>query len=132
MPGPGLRLRCVAARVPQGPGFITRGGAARRRIDLTRRRGDAEFFHLYLSFFMEPIKTTTKQQDAPADLPSGFQSAEELLQTLWPNEKSRPSLRWLRGLTAKKAVPFIKIGHKVWFEPARVAAALRRYEIPAS
>jgi hypothetical protein len=62
-------------------------------------------------------------------LPAGFLSAPELLEALWPNPVTRPSLRWLRSLQARRAVPFLKVGHKVLFEAERVRAALRRFEI---
>jgi hypothetical protein len=62
-------------------------------------------------------------------LSTGFLSAPELLEALWPNPDTRPSLRWLRSLQARRAVPFLKVGHKVLFEAERVRAALRRFEI---
>ncbi len=62
-------------------------------------------------------------------LPPGLLSAPELLEALWPNPNCRPSLRWLRSLQARRAVPFLKVGHKVYFEAERVKFALRRFEI---
>ena len=41
---------------------------------------------------------------------------EGLLIMLFPEEKSRPTLRWLRKMTSTKAIPFIKIGNRVWFD----------------
>ena len=64
----------------------------------------------------------------PTD-PPGLLNASELLIAIWPNENSRPSLRWLRGLQAKRVIPHIKVAHLTYFEPARVEAALRRMEI---
>lgn len=61
--------------------------------------------------------------------PPGLLNAPELLEALWPNPKGRPSLRWLRSLQARRAVPFLKIGHKVFFEAERVRAALRKFEV---
>ena len=37
-------------------------------------------------------------------------SAEELLPMVWPSEKSRPSLRWLREQQAARKIPFMRIG----------------------
>ncbi len=61
----------------------------------------------------------------------GLLSAASLLTTLWPDPISRPSLRWIREMQAKRALPFIKIGHLVFFEIERVRAALRRFEVAA-
>ena len=52
-------------------------------------------------------------------------SAEELLPLVWPSEKSRPSLRWLREQQAARKIPFIRIGRLVWFDPDQVIAALQ-------
>ncbi len=60
---------------------------------------------------------------------TGYLSAKTLLTTLWPDPISRPSLRWLRSMQARRAVPHIKIGALVFFEIARVQAALRKFEI---
>ncbi len=68
--------------------------------------------------------------NSPA-LPPRLVSAGELLETLWPNPATRPSLRWLQRLQSRRAVPFLKLGHKVFFEPDRVQAALRKFEIAA-
>jgi hypothetical protein len=47
-------------------------------------------------------------------------AAPELLKTIWPDEHSRPSLRWLRS--QQRVVPTIKVGRKVFFCPAHVLA----------
>jgi hypothetical protein len=52
--------------------------------------------------------------------PSSLVGAEALLREVWPDEESRPSLRWLRGMQAKRLVPFRKIGRKVYFDPSEV------------
>ena len=49
---------------------------------------------------------------------------QALLEILWPNEIDRPSVRWLRLQRAKRAIPFIKFGRFIWFNPEAVAAAL--------
>lgn len=46
--------------------------------------------------------------------------AETLLKLLFPYEESRPTLRWLRGMQAKRLVPFRKIGRRVYFDPEEV------------
>jgi hypothetical protein len=51
--------------------------------------------------------------------------AKKLLEILWPDGDSRPSLRWLRELQALRKIPYTKIGGRVFFEPARCRASLR-------
>ncbi|MFZ4594858.1 MAG: hypothetical protein ACOYOF_11410 [Verrucomicrobiaceae bacterium] len=43
-----------------------------------------------------------------------------------------PSLRWLREQTAKRTIPFLKVGHKVFFDPAKVRQSLaKRFTVEA-
>lgn len=49
-----------------------------------------------------------------------FVGAEALLEILFKDEASRPSLRWLRELQAKRLIPFRKIGRRVFFCPDEV------------
>jgi hypothetical protein len=49
--------------------------------------------------------------------------AEKLLEALWEQD-SRPSLRWLRTQQKNKAIPAIKVGRRVWFDPEQVRTAL--------
>ena len=51
-------------------------------------------------------------------------SAERLLEILFEDE-SRPSMRWIRGQTKARTIPFYKIGHLVRFDPSEVRQALR-------
>ena len=62
-------------------------------------------------------------------VPSGLLSVTEVLADVWPNPQSRPSIRWFRGMQAKRAFPYIKMGHLTFFEPDRVRAALRKFEV---
>ena len=55
-----------------------------------------------------------------------FVPGEVLLATLWPDEESRPTLRWLRKMTKLRALPFLKLGNRVWFDPARVRRHLEK------
>lgn len=56
----------------------------------------------------------------------GLLNAMDLLVEIWPNPSSRPSLRWLREQTAKRLLPYFKIGHKVFFDPTKVRQALEK------
>jgi len=51
-------------------------------------------------------------------------SANTLLAVIWPEEKDRPSIRWLREQQARRAIPFVKMGHLVFFDIDRVRAAI--------
>jgi hypothetical protein len=46
-----------------------------------------------------------------------------LLRIIFP-QSSRPTLRWLRDQQKARKVPFCKIGHLVFFDPAKVRDAL--------
>lgn len=49
--------------------------------------------------------------------------ANGLLEALFDKE-SRPSLRWVRQMQKKKAIPYIKMGHLVRFDVEKVRKAL--------
>lgn len=67
----------------------------------------------------------------PKTTSSGLVSGEGLLKIVWPDPASRPCLRWLRGLQKTKALPFLKVGRRVFFNPEKVRQELeRRYTIP--
>ena len=48
-----------------------------------------------------------------------------LLELLF-DEKSRPSLRWLREKQRQRVVPYIKVAQSVFFDPQQVREALNR------
>jgi hypothetical protein len=50
-------------------------------------------------------------------------SGERLLQLLF-DDASRPSPSWLRDQRARRAIPFLKVGQLVMFDPDRVREAL--------
>jgi hypothetical protein len=62
---------------------------------------------------------------------TGLVDAPTLIKTLWP--ECPPSLRFIRELQAKRAIPYLKISRKVFFNPVKVKAALeKRYTVEAS
>jgi hypothetical protein len=65
---------------------------------------------------------------APAKMEDdlAFVPGEVLLATLWPDEESRPTLRWLRKMTATRSLPFVRLGNRVWFDAPRVRQHLDR------
>jgi hypothetical protein len=52
-------------------------------------------------------------------------NAKKLLELLF-DEDSRPSLRTLRNWTAANAIPFVRLGHLVFFSPDKVREALQK------
>lgn len=74
---------------------------------------------------------TSPRNDLTADT-TGLVDAATLLKTNW-HPDSTPSLRWLRDQTAKRTIPYIKIGHKVFFDPAKVRQSLaKRFTVEAA
>lgn len=69
----------------------------------------------------------------PTHTPEGLLTAEELLKAIWPNPKSRPSLRWLREQQARRTLPMVKIGRLVFFDPAKVRHSIeKRFTVEAA
>ncbi len=50
--------------------------------------------------------------------------ATTLLALLW-DQSSRPSLRWLREQQARRTIPYVKMGARVWFLPSEVKRYLK-------
>lgn len=65
----------------------------------------------------------TVQANEEALLPSRYVNAEKLLDSLFDPD-CKPSMRWLRDQQSKGAVPFIRIGRLIFFDPPAVKAAL--------
>lgn len=51
-------------------------------------------------------------------------NAKTLLLLLW-DAPSRPSLRWLREQQARRTLPYVKLGARVWFLPSAVRRCLQ-------
>ncbi len=54
----------------------------------------------------------------------GLVNAPTLLKEIWIDEASRPSLRWLRAMQAKRIFPFVRIGRKIFFSVEEVRRAI--------
>jgi hypothetical protein len=50
-------------------------------------------------------------------------SGERLLELIF-DEDSRPSVRWLHNQKKRRAIPYLKVGRLVRYDPARVREAL--------
>lgn len=64
---------------------------------------------------------------SPAPAPAPLLRPESLLATLWPDPSSRPSSRWLRGVTAAGIVPSFKVGRFRFYRADEVVAALEHF-----
>lgn len=64
------------------------------------------------------------QQKTNEQIPNRLVGAEALLREVWRDKESRPSLRWLRGMQAKRLVPYRKMGRRVYFDPEEVRRAI--------
>ena len=51
--------------------------------------------------------------------PNRYVDAVKLLEILF-DEASRPSLRWIRDCQKRRAIPFCKIGRRIFFDPVLV------------
>lgn len=69
------------------------------------------------------MSNATMPASAEPSIPDRYVRGEKLLEILF-EEGSRPSLRWLRGQQANRAIPFVKIGNLVFFDPVIVRAHL--------
>jgi hypothetical protein len=61
-----------------------------------------------------------------ATFPAGLVGAETCLRLIFPDEATRPCLRYFRELQRKRLIPFKKIGRRTFFDPPEVRRALDR------
>ena len=73
-------------------------------------------------------RTPSKEPPSHPDvLRSGLVDDTGLLEALFPDERSRPSERWLRKMRTKRLIPCIAIGHRmVRYDVREVEAALKK------
>jgi hypothetical protein len=58
------------------------------------------------------------------EIPNQLVDAKRLLEIIF-EESSRPSLRWLRAQQEQRAIPFVKRGRLVFFDPSQVLESFR-------
>jgi hypothetical protein len=93
---------------------------------VNRREGACKFVKLNL-MDDEASEPTTSRTNIEAQCNNNHEKlvdAATLLTLLW-EQSSRPSLRWLREQQARRSIPFIKVGARVWFIPSEVERALK-------
>jgi hypothetical protein len=66
-----------------------------------------------------PTMTMAPEKERLKAVTEQVVDAEGLLSVLW-TEGSRPSLSWLRKATRARALPFIKVGRRIWYRPSEV------------
>jgi hypothetical protein len=54
----------------------------------------------------------------------GLVDAPRLLETLFPNKAARPSVKTIRRLVIKQAIPFVRFGGGIYFKVDDVKAVL--------
>ncbi len=67
-----------------------------------------------------------KSTHPDATTPAALVGAETCLCLVFPDEATRPCLRFFRELQRKRLVPFKKIGRLTFFDPVEVRRALDR------
>lgn len=72
---------------------------------------------------MRMPEPTTHHDATP---PAGLVGVETCLRLVFPDEATRPCLRYFRELQRKRLVPFKKIRRLTFFDPVEVRRALDR------
>ena len=66
---------------------------------------------------------STNRNDGPEADDKEMVGKQVLLERLFPDERDRPSTRWLDMQCAKGLVPFVRFGRLIWFNVPQVRAA---------
>ena len=69
------------------------------------------------------ITNTNRKEPLDGQPSQELVGKQALLETLFPNESDRPSVRWLDTQCAKRRVPFMRLGRLIWFDVPQVRAA---------
>ena len=68
----------------------------------------------------EAISTVPTVQEAPQ-----LVGIERMMEIVWPDPKNRPSERTVREAQKNKAIPFMRLGRLIYFDPQLVRLALQ-------
>jgi hypothetical protein len=72
-----------------------------------------------------PITGTAETEKDTSNQNQHLVNGDKLLEIIF-HEDCRPTVRWLRNQQKLRRIPFVKIGHLVFFSPAQVRAALEK------
>jgi len=72
---------------------------------------------------LRTIRNSNNMNELESDEQTKLVNAEGLLEALF-EPRARPSLRWVRQMQAQRRIPYLKIGHLVFFDVERVRIAL--------
>lgn len=70
----------------------------------------------------------TKSKDGPNEF-QGLVGEKALMEIIWPDSCSRPSVRWFQSLKADGVIPFVRIGRRVFYDPVEVRLAFNRFKV---
>lgn len=80
----------------------------------------------------QPVEPLGANNPAPLTELEQWVSGERLLEILW-DERSRPSLQWLRKETKRRMIPFTRRGRLIFYRPRSVIEWFNQRECrPAS
>ncbi len=72
---------------------------------------------------LRAIRNSNSMNELESDERARLVNARGLLEALF-DEESRPSLRWVRQMQVQRKLPYLKIGHLVFFDVEKVRIAL--------
>jgi hypothetical protein len=58
---------------------------------------------------------------------SGLVNAQECLERIWVDSKSRPSLRWFKQRRKEGVVPYLRLGGRFYYDPVQVRQAFQKH-----
>jgi hypothetical protein len=78
-----------------------------------------------------PARLTPPQSQSGELSSSRLVGKAALLEHLFPDERDRPTVRWLDIQCKRRAIPFIRLGRLIWFDVQQVKEAfLSRATLP--
>ena len=77
-------------------------------------------------WIVEANKLQNESVSTGAENSPGLVGEERCREILFPDEASRPCRRTMRDWQAKKLIPYVRIGRRVFFDPAAVRRAIEK------
>lgn len=76
------------------------------------------------------LDTASNTPNTP--IPRGLVGEAKLLEIVWPDKESRPSAKYVQRLRKRRAIPFVRLGRLIFYEPEKVMQIIqKRFEISA-